>query len=497
MAILADAVKLVKKIHNKDVDLDHVPLEDKKTFKMLARGETMGLFQLNGSGMTRYLKELKPTTIHDINAMVALYRPGPMESIPEYIKRKHNRTQVKYLDPRLKDILDQSFGVITYQDDVMMIAIKLAGYSWLEADKLRKAMGKKIPAVMEAEKNKLLEGFVTNGMSAKLAHEFWELIEPFAAYGFNKAHAASYGRVAYQTAYMKANFPVEYMSAILTAESGDVEKISEIVGECKNMELEVMPPNINESFGGFTVVSGKDKKPAIRFGLYTIKNLGKDIADSIIEERKIRGPFKTLADFFERINHKNLNKKSVEALAKSGAMDNLAERNMIIGNLETLLSFNKEFRGNSSQDSLFGAIGGVETKLSLTPQPEAKMVEKLAWEKELLGLYVSGHPLDPYKSKIDKFGTLISAIKTEKKANEIVTVAAVIDTARVVITKNNDRMAFIKISDYSGSIEAVVFSRLFNDVKDLLIENNIIALKGKVSIRNGEKSIAIENLKVI
>ena len=313
LAILAEAVKIVKVIHKVDIDIDRVNLKDKNTFEMLARGETMGLFQLNGSGMTRYLKELKATTIHDINAMVALYRPGPMESIPEYIKRKHNPKLITYLDPRLKDILDQSFGVITYQDDVMMVAIKLAGYSWLEADKLRKAMGKKIPAVMEAEKSKLLEGFVKNGMTEKKANEFWLLIEPFAAYGFNKAHAASYGLVAYQTAYMKANYPVEYMTAIMTSESGDVEKVAEIVHECEKMGIKVLPPNINESFGGFTVIKGSDVKTdrTIRFGLYIIKNLGRDIADAIIEERKKDGKFKSLADFFERINHKNLNKKSV------------------------------------------------------------------------------------------------------------------------------------------------------------------------------------------
>jgi DNA polymerase-3 subunit alpha len=394
LAILAEAVKLVKVIHKVDIDIDHVDLKDKKTFEMLARGETMGLFQLNGSGMTRYLKELKATTIHDINAMVALYRPGPMESIPEYIKRKHNPKLITYLDPRLKDILDQSFGVITYQDDVMMVAIKLAGYSWLEADKLRKAMGKKIPAVMEAEKEKLLQGFVKNGMTEKKANEFWLLIEPFAAYGFNKAHAASYGLVAYQTAYMKANYPVEYMTAIMTSESGDIEKVAEIVHECEKMGIKVLPPNINESFGGFTVIKGSDVATdrTIRFGLYTIKNLGGDIADAIIEERKKGGKFKSLADFFERINHKNLNKKSVEALAKSGAMDELAERNMIVGNLETLLAFNKEFRGVQNQDSLFGSIGGIETKLSLLPQEVSTQKEKLIWEKELLGLYISGHP---------------------------------------------------------------------------------------------------------
>ncbi len=499
LAILALAVKLVKKIHNIDIDIDRVNLSDKNTFEMLARGETMGLFQLNGSGMTHYLKELKATTIHDINAMVALYRPGPMESIPEYIKRKHNPKLITYLDPRLRDILDQSFGVITYQDDVMMIAIKLAGYSWLGADKLRKAMGKKIPAVMEAEKSKLLEGFVANGMTEKKAQEFWALIEPFAAYGFNKAHAASYGLVAYQTAYMKANYPVEYMTAIMTSESGDIEKVAEIVHECEKMNIKVLPPNINESFGGFTVIHGSDNKTdrTIRFGLYIIKNLGKDIADAIINERQENGKYKSLADFFERIGHKNLNKKSVEALAKSGAMDELAERNMIIGNLEILLAFNKETNGIANQDSLFGSIGGIEVKLSLAPQEEASIKEKLTWEKDLLGLYISGHPLNAYKEKIEKFGTLIKKIQTEVKVNTPVTVAAIIEDVRIVTTKKNDRMAFIKLSDFTGTIDAVVFSKLFETIKDILVKDVIIALKGKVTERNGEKSLMIESLKQI
>lgn len=500
LAILALAVKLVKKIHNIDIDIDRIPLDDKKTFEMLARGETMGLFQLNGSGMTRYLKELKPSTIHDINAMVALYRPGPMESIPEYIKRKHNPKLVTYLDPRLKDILDQSFGVITYQDDVMAIAIKLAGYSWLEADKLRKAMGKKIPEVMEAEKSKLLEGFVKNGMTEKKAQDFWHLIEPFAAYGFNKAHAASYGLVAYQTAYMKANYPVEYMTSVMTSESGDIEKVAEIVHECENMGIKVLPPNINESFGGFTVIIGSDKKEGrtIRFGLYTIKNLGGDIADAIIEERKERGRFKNIEDFFERINHKNLNKKSVEALAKSGAMDELSERNMIINNLEKLLSFNKESKESSNQNSLFVDIGGVKASIVLDKYEEASMKEKLSWEKELLGLYISGHPLNEYKDKIEKFGTLISKIKSpEIKADSVVTVACVVDNIKIVTTKNNTRMAFLTLSDFTDNIDAVVFSKLFETMKDILIKDNIIALKGKVTLRNGEKSIAIETVKKI
>lgn len=499
LAILADAVRIVKKIHGIDIDIDRIPLDDKKTFEMLSRGETMGLFQLNGSGMTHYLKELKASTIHDINAMVALYRPGPMESIPEYIKRKHNPKLIRYPDPRLKDVLDQSYGVITYQDDVMMTAIKLAGYSWLEADKLRKAMGKKIPKEMEAQKTKLLEGFVANGITPKMAENLWHLIEPFAAYGFNKAHAASYGRVAYQTAYMKANYPVEYMTAIMTAESGDIEKVAEIINECKKMKIEVLPPNIKESFGGFTVINGSDKATgrSIRFGLYNIKNLGTDIADAIIEERKTNGKYQSLENFFERINHKNLNKKSVEALAKSGAMDDLAERNMIIGNLEILLSFNKESKNTINQDSLFGTIGGVKTTLSLAPQEKVTLKEKLIWEKELLGLYISGHPLDEYKEKIEKLGTPIKNIKKEEKIGALVTVAAIIDNVRVVTTKSNTRMAFIRISDFSDSIDAVIFNGLFEKNKELLIPDTIIALKGKVTERNGERSIAIENFKKI
>ncbi len=499
LAILADAVSLVKTLHGIDVDLDKIPLNDRKTFEMLARGETMGLFQLNGSGMTHFLKELRATTIHDINAMVALYRPGPMQFIPLYIERKHNPKLIKYMDPALEPILKQTYGVLVYQDDLLMIAIHIAGYSWGEADKFRKAVGKKIPKEMAEQKDRFINGCVEHSKwPLKKAQQLWDQIEPFAAYGFNKAHSASYGRVAYQTAYMKANFPVEYMCAIMTAESGDVEKVAEIVHECEKMNILVLPPSINESYGGFTVIAGSDKttERAIRFGLYTIKNLGTDIADAIIAERKA-GPYTSLTNFFERINHKNLNKKSVEALAKSGAMDELGDRNTIIGNLEILLAFNKESRGVAAQDSLFGAIGGIEAKLVLTSQPEATVNEKLTWEKELLGLYISGHPLDAYREKIEKFGTPIKKIKTETRIGMPVTVAAIIDDIRVVTTKNNAQMAFIKISDFAGSVDAVIFSKLYTSTRDILVKDTIIALEGKVTERNGERSIMIESFKRI
>jgi DNA polymerase-3 subunit alpha len=502
LAILADAVNMVKKIHNIEIDLDRVPLDDPKTFDMLSRGETMGLFQLNGSGMTAYLKQLKPSTIFDINAMVALYRPGPLEMIPEYILRKHDNSKIKYLDPRMKTILDQSFGVITYQDDVMMIAIELAGYSWLEADKLRKAMGKKIPAEMEAQKEKLLHGLLEHGMSEKKADQLWKLIEPFAAYGFNKAHAASYGRVAYQTAYMKANYPVEYINAILTAESGDVEKIAEIIEEAKRMGIIVLPPDINASYGGFTVVNGSNSKETqtIRFGLYTIKNLGTDIANSIIEERKNNGAYKSLVDLLQRINNKNFNKKSFEALVKSGAMDSFGERGQLLANTENILEFNKKLHKEVAPTgpSLFGdAFMQESITLKLNPAQAMDPREMLVHEKELLGLYVSGHPLEEYREKIEKLGRPIADIRQNGTQDEVVITAGIITDIRDIFTKKNDRMAIIKVADFTTTIEIAVFPKVYNDIHKMLVVDNCVAIKGKVNIRNDEKGLILDGIKIL
>lgn len=506
LAILGDAVTRVKKFYGVDIDLERIPLDDKKTFALLASGQTEGLFQLNGAGMTRYLKELKPTSIHDINAMVALYRPGPMESIPEYIKRKHNPNLVKYLDPRMKKFLKESYGLIVYQDDLLFCALEMAGYNWEEADKFRKAVGKKIPAEMAAQYEKFTKGIVANGQTQTFADKLWKLFEPFQAYGFNKAHAASYGRVAYQTAYMKAHYPVEYMTAILTAESGDVEKISEIIEECKKMNIPVMPPNINASFGGFTCLSGtntevsnENRSDTIRFGLYTIKNLGTDISDAIIEERKKNGKFKSITDFLDRVRHKNLTKKSMDALIKSGSMDDLGERGIFLGNMEDMLAYNKELsKSAQNQVSLFG--GAMEIKMpefKLKPAEEAKQAEKLLWEKELLGLYISGHPLDRIRAKLESREMNIKKIKESVGNGVPVTIGGIIESVRQVITKKNDRMAFLKIADLTDSIEAVVFPTLFAKSIDTFVAEKCIALSGKVSLRNGEKSIIIEGVKEI
>ena len=495
LAILADAVKRVKETRGIVVDIENVPVDDTKTFEMLARGETEGTFQLNGSGMTRYLKELKPTTIHDINAMVALYRPGPMETIPAYIERKHTPRLINYLDPRMKEYLDFSYGLLVYQDDVLLTAITLGGYTWLEADALRKAMGKKIPAVMMAEKEKLTKGFIEYGkLSAEKAEKLWKLIEPFAAYGFNKAHAASYGKVAYQTAYMKANYPVEYLAAVLTADSGDTEQIAVFVAEAKRMGIPVLPPDVNESGTDFTVVGD-----AIRFGLSSIKNFGDGISASIIEERKAHGLYTSLSDFLSRIGSKNLNKKSLEALIKAGALDSLnpstgKHRGTLLENIETLLTFHREATTAAPQDSLFGGLSAPPS-LTLPEGRPISIFDKLIWEKELLGIYVSGHPLDAHENVAAKARYSLAKIKAEPMPGLPVALPVLVAESRPILTKSGERMAFLKLEDKTDSIEAVVFPKLFKEHALVIRPGQCLLVKAKVSVRQGETSLALEDLK--
>ncbi len=498
LAILADAVARVKKTLGIVIDIENIPIDDAKTYQMLARGETEGTFQLNGSGMTRWLKELKPSTIHDINAMVALYRPGPMETIPQYVERKHNPKLIQYLDPRMREYLDFSYGLLVYQDDVLLTAIKLAGYSWLEADALRKAMGKKIPAVMQAEKEKLLKGFIGYGkLSKNTAEKLWSLIEPFAAYGFNKAHAASYGKVAYQTAYMKANYPVEYLAAVLTADAGDTGQISTFVTEAKRMGIAVLPPDVNESESDFTV-TGKERN-SIRFGLSSIKNFGDGISDSIIAERKTYGPFRTLSDFLSRVGSRNMNRKSLESLIKCGALDSLgpatAERGVLLENVEKLLAFHRETTATPPQNSLFGTSAQLQTFQPPKSSRPVSLLEKLAWEKELLGIYVSGHPLDVYESVTKKARLTIAKIKEDPRQGMLMILPVLVVRVRTILTKDGEKMAFITVEDTTGTLEAVVFPKLFKQHVTMITPGICLLMKGKVSVRNGETSLVVEELK--
>lgn len=517
LTILASAVELVEKTYGTKIDIETIPFNDKKTFVMLAGGNTEGTFQLSGAGMTKWLVELKPSTIHDINAMVALYRPGPMQFIPDYIKRKHNPVLISYLDPALEPILKQTYGTLVYQDDLLIMAHELAGYTWGEVDKFRKAVGKKIPEEMAKQKEKFIQGCVEHSKwPLKKAERVWEWIEPFAAYGFNKAHSASYGRVAYQTAYLKANYPVEYMAAVLTAESGNIDTIAVMVSECKRMHIAVLPPDVNESFGDFTALTGQSRgvtsvaEPveaemlppgptdrAIRFGLYSIKNFGVGVADSVIAERKKGGKFTSLADFLTRVSDQNLNKKGLESLIQCGALDSFGERAAMLAGIELLLQFHRDATHDSSQDSLFSNLGDTTATLKLPNTPEATLEERLVWEKELLGLYISGHPLDKFKERLAKRSITLGQIKERMKPGVTTVTGGMIEDVRVVVTRKGDQMAFIRLADYDGSIEAVVFPKSFAEYKSILKPESCIALKGKLSNRNGELSLVADALKAL
>lgn len=494
LSILGNAVELVRQILEIDIDLQKIPLSDPKTYEFLGSGRTMGIFQLGGSGMTKYLVELRPTNIFDIMAMISLYRPGPMESIPQFIERKHHPELITYLDPRLREILDMSYGVITYQDDVLLIAIKLAGYSWEEADKLRKAMGKKIPKEMAAQKEKFIQGAINNSLASEKAVKLWSLIEPFAAYGFNKAHAASYAIVAYQTAYMKANYPVEFMAALMTAESDDMDKVAVAVAECRSLGIQVLPPDSNESLADFTVI-GKDK---IRFGLKAIKNLGSDVIASIIAERRQKGQFLSLADFVRRIKTRNFNKKSWEALVKSGSLDRFGERNQMLLNTEIILDYARRNQKQEAlgQGMLLAGFSGGNGDLILKSAPEASDAEKLSWEKEFLGLYVSSHPLQKYREILHKSCAPLNQLGPADDGTQK-TIGGIITRIQKILTKKGEQMCFADLEDLDGKLELVIFPSVFNEYRSLLEVDQIVKVTGRISDKDGELKMLADRIKNI
>ncbi|MCL5666667.1 MAG: DNA polymerase III subunit alpha [Patescibacteria group bacterium] len=477
LSILESAVRMAQQRHNVKIDIYNLPHPDPKTFKLLADGLTFGVFQMGSSGMTRWLRELRPTNIFEIMAMIALYRPGPMQFIPDYIARKHDPSLIKYLDPALEKILHRTFGVLVYQDDLLTIAHDLAGYSWEEVDKFRKAVGKKIPEEMAKQKIKFIQGCQeTSKWSYEKAAQVWAWIEPFAAYGFNKSHSASYSVVSYQTAYMKANYPVEFMAALMTAESGDEDKIYEAVEDCENLGITVLPPDVSESHDNFTVVDDR----TVRFGLNAIKNLGSDVIAKIMEETAANGPFKSLENFLTRAYTKNLNKKSWEALVKSGALDRFGERGRLLGNTEEVLEFVREYFKdlNSGQNSLFGKTMQMG-KLRLNEAAQATKEEKLMWEKEHLGMYISAHPLDSYVRVLKTLRTIKSLSPDEIGSQQ--TIGGIISRLKRTLTRKNDPMAFFTIEDLSGSMEVLVFPKAMEKALPFLANDKIVQATGRLS----------------
>ncbi|MDO8503121.1 MAG: DNA polymerase III subunit alpha [bacterium] len=504
LSILGAAIDIVERTRSVAIDLNKIPFDDKKTFEMLGRGETMGVFQLGGSGMTRYLKDLKPARVEDLMVMVALYRPGPISVIPEYIARKNNPKLVKYLDPRMEKFLDKSYGLIVYQDDLLFCAIDLAGYTWEEADKFRKAVGKKIPAEMAAQKAKFISGVVENGQTQKFAEKLWELFEPFQAYGFNKAHAASYGMVAYQTAYMKANYPVEYMCALLTAESGDTEKIAEGVLESKRMGVTVLPPDINESDVGFKIV--EDKKSldfrAIRFGLSAIKNVGEAAIEAILAARGKRR-FSSLTDFCRKVDGQKVNKKVLESLIKAGAMDAFGGRAAQLAALAEIRGRgNLKGKHSEGQTELFESPKDESTAAPVDNLPQVEEFsreELLSLERELLGFYLTEHPLSNVLGKMRETIThKISDVSITEHVGQKVKLGGIIATRRVVMTKNSGKeMAFLTLEDDTGTIELVVFPTIFAETRRYWMGSQALIVEGKVDNREESLSLIVDSVETV
>jgi DNA polymerase III subunit alpha len=503
LSFLGQAVVNVRKTKNINVDLRKIDLNDKKTFDMLSHGDTMGVFQLSGEGMTKWLKELKPTRVDDIMAMVALYRPGPMAMIPEYIARKNDPKKITYFDPKMEKYLKNSYGLLVYQDDCLYTAIELAGYSWIEVDKFRKAIGKKIPEEMAAQKEKFIQGCLNNGYTKDKADEIFGYIQPFTSYGFNKAHAASYGMLAYRTAFMKANYPVEYMCALLTAEAGDIEKVSDGIEECRKMKVVVSPPDINLSLKGFEIEPNKDslEKMAIRVGFGAVKNVGDAAIDNIIEERNKNGIYRSFTDFCLRVSGQKVNKRVVESLIKVGAFDQFGERNAILTAIDDIRTScqSSNNKKNSGQSGLFDNASSENTATipvdkfpTVEPMPEK---ERLAQEKLLLGIYITENPV----SKMLKPFQIASLPSIEdinqKNTNEQVKFVAVISKLKPIRTKkDNSQMAFLTLEDQSGQIEAVIFPRAYENFLPLLSENKPLYFEGKISVRDDKKSVLIDSV---
>jgi len=493
LTIIEDTLARIYKVQGKSIDIENIPLNDKATYRLLQKGEAVGVFQLESEGMRRYLKQLKPTELEDIIIMVALYRPGPMALIPEYIASKHKKKEIEYFHPKLKSILETTYGYPIYQEQVMKIAQELAGFSLSEADVLRKAIGKKIKKLLLAQKEKFIEGCKKNEISENIAQKIWHWIEPFASYSFNRSHAAAYAIIAYQTAYLKTHFPVEFMASLLTSEQADVERVGFLISECKKMGIEVLPPDINESLKNFTVLPPNQ----IRFGLTAIKNVGVNIVEAVVRERKTAGPYHSISDFINRINSKDLNRKSLESLIKAGAFDKLAERNQLLFNLEKLLEEARENQRAKSngQNGLFdGFIQNVSFRLTST-QPATK-AEKLSWEKELLGLFVSSNPLEDFKAVLEKNTLSITKVKNNL-FKQPVKIGGLISSIKKIITRNGRPMLFMSLEDLSDKIEVIVFPGIIEKNPAVFRENKIVFVSGRVNNRDNTPKIVCEEIEEI
>ncbi len=494
LSIIEKTIQLIKETKNINVDIKNIPLNDQKTFETFQKGNTVGVFQFESKGMQKYLKELKPNNINDLIALIALYRPGPIESIPAYIRRKFKKEPIYYLHPKLKPILEETYGIGIFQEQMMRIATDLANFTLAEADTLRKAIGKKIKNLLEEQKEKLINGMIKNGIKEETALKIWELFPPFSRYGFVKAHATCYTIIAYQTAYLKTHFPVEFIATLLNLSAKDVDEINFLINEAKRLNIKVLPPDINLSFQNFTVDNDN-----IRFGLSAIKNIGLNIVNYIIEERLKNGPYQSISDFLSRIKHRDLNKKSLESLIKCGVFDSLKiNRGVLLYNLDELLKYNQLIKKEvNNQFNLFGQKINHLNQLKLKAAPEVNKQTILNWEKELLGLYLTDHPFNAYSQKIqNKIPPIKESIKKNNNQNNL-KIAGIVSNIQKITTKNGKPMLFVTLEDLSDKIEVLVFDETIKKYPLAWQENKALIVNGKLSFKDKEPKIICNEVKEI
>ncbi len=504
LTIIQETLKFITQTRREHIELDKIPLDDKVTYEMLSRAETIGIFQLESTGMRRYIKELQPSSIFDLMAMVALFRPGPMKVIPEFIDRKHHADHIRYPDERLAEVLQQSYGLITYQDDVLLTAIYLAGYSWGDADKLRKAVGKKIPSEMKKQKEKFIEGCVKNGLSKAAAEEIFTLIEPFAGYGFNKAHAACYAMIAYQTAYLKCHYPVQFMTAVLTAESRSgtgpqhEAKIAQLVDECRRMNITLLAPDTNTSGVEFIIEQIQGTAGRVRFGLSSVKNIGTAAIESILAARRRNGNFSSFTNFCSVVDLGKVNKKTIESLIKVGAFDAFGKRAALLVSCPAIIATIQKHRKHtqSGQVSLFDGDDQAPSETdSLIETDEFSRSEILGFEKELLGIYLTEHPLTPHMDRIkQKVTHSVGDFDLSDKGRSVIIGGIISRMKKIITKKGNQEMAFVQLEDTTGGLEAVVFPKVYTRVKDILHHDALVLVKGRLDEKDDRLTLIVDEV---
>ena len=494
LSIINNALRIIKKVYKTDIELNAIPLDDKETYALFQRGDTTGVFQLESAGMKRYLRELKPSVFDDIIAMVALYRPGPMQFIDSFIKRKHGEEEITYLDQGLENSLKNTYGILVYQEQFMQISKEWCGFTGGQADTLRKAVGKKNIDLMRKVKVDFVEGAMkVSGAKQKDAETFWDQLEEFANYCFNKSHAACYGLIAYWTAYLKAHYPDAFMAALMTSDADDTERLAIEISECQHMGIKVLSPDVNESYVEFAVVPGENE---IRFGMAAVKGVGVGVVEEILRARE-DGKFLGVEDFAKRVSTRKVNKKAWESLIKTGAFDEMADRSDLLFNLETIQAFASKLQKEalSGQTDLFGGlatVAAIQPTVTMQTAPVKHTdKERLTWERELLGLYISAHPLDNYDAYFSEQTVPVSEM-TQDIDGKAITIGGLISSVRSIVTKSGTKMAFVKLEDKSGESEVIVFPNLYEQIGAKLVQDAVIRASGKVSARDRDGNLSNE-----